>query len=1111
MKKPFLLLLQWIALLLAGTLSVSAQSLTSGDVAGTVTDPSGAVVPNAAVKLTSRDTAGTQSTTSNADGNYRFGLVKPGRYTVAVQSGGFQSAQRSIEVPVGQTVTSNFKLDIGESTQRVDITSDQAIINPDPSNNTTFTASQMDALPSAGGDITNIAFTAPGAVVNVTGGYGNFTVNGLPATSNLFTINGENNMDPYFNINNSGASNLTLGQNELQEATIVTNPYGGQYGQLSGAQVTYVTRSGTNEFHGNALYWWNGRVMNSNNFFNNAYGTERPFSNANQWAARFGGPIFKNRTFFFVDTEGLRFVLPNNFLVTVPTQPFANAVLANVAARQPAEAATYQKLFNLYATAPGVAGAQPLANSAACKALTLPGFNPATQSCAARVTTSATALASEWILAGRVDQKISDRNNAFFRYKLDRGTQPTTIDPINSNFNAISKQPSWDTQFQDNHVINANATNEFTAALSHYTALFSQDSQKAISTFPYQVITSGTVPFTGFNSLGSFPQGRNITQYQFIDNVSWNVGKHNIRFGGNFRRNDVSDHNFFYNQPAVYFGYVNAGLQNFANGLAYQYRRSLNFASDVPIALSGLGLYAHDDWKVTNNFKLTLALRAEHNGNPVCNFNCFANFTGPFNSLASVTNANPGSVPYSSDINANLGQAFQHTDIINWSPRIGFSWSPTQSRKTVISGGFGIFYDSVPAGLVDNLLANPPTSVSIRVRPSSGVAAFDPNGGAAIYAASASAFSLSKTYSQISSQLTTLGAVFAAPSFTGITGTLKSQQFREWNFQVQQQLSNSLLFTLNYAGNSGRNIPYANSWANGFDTYGLFPTVNAISPTARVRNYGTVTQIQSGAISNYHGVSATLSKRLTGWVTGHASYTYGHNLDEVSNGGIFTYGDSLLGQINPSSLRTANYGNSDYDIRHNFAADIVVMPKITGGGNWMRHAVNGWQLSSKIFWRSGLPFSITDGNVSGVITNSTTTLLAYPNGGKVNTADCGHNAIDTPCLNAGAFIDSGADSFTNFPGFSPQTRNQFRGPHFFNTDAALFRNFAIRERVSLGIGIQAFNVFNHPNFAAPDSSLGSSTFGNITGTVGSPTSAYGTFLGFDSSVRVVQLSGKFTF
>ena len=181
---------------------------------------------------------------------------------------GFAEVAQTLDVQVGQVSKVDIELVVAKGTETVEVSGTAPLINTEPSQNTAFTQEEVAQLPSAGGDITNIADTAPGVVVNGTGGYGNFTVNGMPATSNLFTVNGENDMDPYFNINNSGASNLTLGQNEIGEATVITNPYGGQYGQLAGAQVTYVTKSGTNTFHGNAAYWWNGRLLNANNWMN---------------------------------------------------------------------------------------------------------------------------------------------------------------------------------------------------------------------------------------------------------------------------------------------------------------------------------------------------------------------------------------------------------------------------------------------------------------------------------------------------------------------------------------------------------------------------------------------------------------------------------------------------------------------------------------------------------------------------------------------------------------------------------------------------------------------------------------------------------------------------
>ena len=1088
-----------------------SQSLTTGDIAGTVTDSTKGVVPNAKVALKSLDTGLAENAVTNLAGDYRFKLLKPGRYVVTVTQSGFQTSTLNTEVSVGNISTVNVTLEVGQTSQTIEVSDAGAILNPEPSINTAFSPQQLQQLPTAGGDITNFAFTAPGVVVNNTGGYGNFTVNGLPATSNLFTVNGENDMDPYFNINNSGASNLTIGQNELQEATIVTNAYGGQYGQFAGAQVTYVTMSGANEFHGNAAYWWNGRAMNSNDWFNNLYGDPKAFSNANQWAGRMGGPIRKNKTFFFVDNEGLRFVLPNVFSNTIPTSAFANAVLNNIQAVQPGEYNAYKTMLGLWANAPGSASAVPITNSSYCNSVILPGYNPATTPCAEKFEGAANALGSEMILAVRGDEKLGDNDNAFFRYRGDWGTQPTTLDHINPNFDAISKQPAWDTQFGETHIFGAHATNQFTAALSHYVAQFAQNPQLVNSTFPYGIVDSGSVPFSNFNSQHDFPQGRNITQYQFIDDYSVNKGNHNLKFGANFRRYDVSDHNFFHiNQEVVFEG--NTGLQEFVNGLAYEYYKADALASDVPIAMWGMHLYGMDEWNVKPNFKLTLSLAAERSSNPVCQFNCFANFKSAWSQLPSVGNPNPASVPYSADILAGQHSAFPGVDPIDFSPRIGFSWSPKGNNKWVVSGGMGIFYDAISAGVVDDLLSNPPVSVPIRVKPVGGTLPFLPSGAPATWQASANAFSLNETYGQISSALSALGSTFAVPSVNSFVGTFHMPRWEEWNFQIQRQLTNSTVLQVNYVGNHGSNIPFSNQWPNTYDEYGLYPGVQNVPANVPVPNYGVVTQYESGAISNYQGATVTVSKRFSSWFAGHFNYTWSHNLDEGSNGGIFTYGDSILGQISPTSLRASNYGNSDYDIKYNFNADWIVNPTFHFGSPVARAILNGWQWSAKWFWRSGLPFSVTDNNTA--LGNSTSTVLATPLGQGWGSSKCGA-ATAAPnggaCINSNVYLNSGAASFSNFTYWSPATRNQLFGPSFFDVDMNIYRNFSLKERMHLGVGVQAFNVFNHPNFANPDSGLGDATFGQVTAMQNAPTSPYGTFLGFDSSARVVQLSGKLTF
>jgi len=1093
-----------------------SQSLTTGGVSGIVTDQTGAVVPSAAISLISLDTSAVQTADTNASGDFHFSLLKPGRYSISLEATGFEKLERQVEVSVGSVVTANLVLKVGQTTTTVEISAATPLVTDDPAQITTFTQKQLELLPSAGGDMTNIASTAPGAVLSIAppgmSGYGNFSDNGLPATSNLFTVNGENDMDPYFNINNSGASNLTLGSNEIQEVTITTNPYSGQFGQLSGAQVSYVTKSGTNQFHGNAQYYWNGRIMNANDFFNNASDAPRPFANANQWADSVGGPILKNRTFFFFDNEGLKFLLPNSDVIFAPSPAFASAVLANVQAVQPNEAATYSKMLNLYQSVPGYSTAAAVAGS--CNTLTsLSGFDPTTQPCAVRFQANPSALASEWILAGRVDHRISDKDQVYFRYKQDRGTQPTSISPISPNFDAISVQPSWDTQLNETHIFSPSATNSFMATFSHYQALFSQNNASATSTLPYGLRT--VADFTGFNPLFFFPQGRDITQYQFIDDFSYTFGSHNLKFGENFRRYDVSDHNFFFNSPAVDFA-GSAALQQFANGLALQYVQNDNLANDVPIALWGLGLYAQDEWRIRPNLKLTIALRGEHNSNPVCQTNCFSDFKAPFNSLASTTSANPGDVPYSADIATGLHSAYRGVDAVNWSPRLGFSYSPGKSGKTIISGGAGMFYDNAPAGLVDQLLGNPPNSVAIIVRPSGGVLPFDPAGGAAEFANSSAAFNVNKSFNQISSELAGFGAQFSPPSFTYFNGTIHSPVYQEWNVQVQRDLGGSYALILAYNGNHGIKIPYQNTWYNAFDaspyTNGLYPTASAIPIGAPPNpNYSQISSYQSGAVSNYNGATVTVRKRLSRGFSFDLNYTWAHGLDDVSNGGVFpvNFNTSIGTQLSPYGLRAANYGNSDYDIRHSLTGDWVYSPTYRFGNHLANSLLSGWQWSGKMFLRSGMPFSVVDGVTTGDIAYTSATVLGYPSASY--SSNCGASAVNTPCLSAGAFVNSAAGSFSGYPGISPQGRNQFRGPGYFDVDMQLYKTFKLTERLTFGVGAQAFNVFNHANFNIPDNNLGDGTFGQILQMAGTPTSPYGNFLGFDSGPRLVQLTGKLTF
>jgi hypothetical protein len=1130
----------------------AGQSLITGAIAGIVTDPSSSLVPNAVLTLLSLDTGETQSTKTNVDGVYGFAQLKPGHYQVTVTMPGFAKIVTTTSVNLGETTSVDLTLKVSREAETIEVTAGAPLISTDPGVVTSFTPAEVALLPAPGGDMTSIAFTAPGVVVAPGTGVGTFTVNGLPGTSNLFTINGENDMDPYYNINNSGASNLMLGINEVQEVAVVTNPYSGQYGQLVGAQVNYVTKSGTNTFHGNALWWWNGRAMNSNDFFANANSVPRPFENANQWAASIGGPVIKDHTWFFVDTEGMQFILPNLSVQTIPTPTFATAILNNIQSLEPNELPAYQDMFRIYATASAgkVLTPVPVQNGDECDTVVLPGWTSGS-TCANTFLSDPTSFTKDWILTGRIDQKLTSKDDLFFRFRVDHGVQPSVVDPLSSAFNATSTQPFWDLQGNMRHVFSSTMANSFTVTLSHYSFIFRQNEAAWKAAFPYAgVFSLFTNSFANVNSqVFALPQGRTNTQFQFIDDFSWTHGRHLLKFGANFRRYDGSDQNFLNINPTTLFYDLTSptlgsngmtGMQAYANGLAQEYVQQYSPSTDVPIAMWGLAVYMEDQWKVASNFTLTGALRFEKNASPACKTNCFSNYKTFFPHLASITSSSPGDVPYSSDLNTALHYAYPAVDPINVSPRLSFSWAPKVSNhfpffsgtnKTVISGGVGIFFDAPEAAPLGVLLTNPPISESFMIEPldangqTIGILPFDSsasNGGPASFAAASAAFNVNRSYNQFAALLNPLIGYTPPISITAIEGTIHSPQAQEWNLKVDHEITQSTTVSVSYNGNHSIHVLYSNNWWNAAALGSVFLSVPGVNASP-FPNYGSVTTVQSGAVSNYNGLTATVRVMYHNWLMAHINYTYSHALDETSNNGIFSIGNWLGGgsfefggnvqtQINPGSLRANNYGNADYDVRHLFNADYVVAPPTHFENKFLKNLLGGWQWSGKVYAHSGLPYSVYDGNAEGSLINGGIALAGIISTGASNS--CGSGAAYTnlnikPCLNASAFANTSVPGFayTTYPN---QTRNQFRGSNYVDFDMALCKTLQVGDRYTFGLGATAFNVFNHPNFNLPNNNLGSPQFGQILSMQGVPLSPYGN-VGFDSSVRVVQLSAKFTF
>jgi hypothetical protein len=1090
-----------------------AQSTTSGDIAGVITDATGAVVPNAKIILTNSDTGFAQTLTSSSDGGYRAPLLKPGVYKVTVTATGFETSSNTVTVAIGQIASGDIHLTIGSSNVTVEVSSDTvSLLHTDNADlSTSISQTQVQSLPNPGNDLTFVAQASPGAVMNTSGGDGNFSVFGLPATSNTFTLNGSYENDPFLNLSNSGATNLLLGNNEVSEVNVVSNAYGAQFGGLGGAQVNEITLSGTNKFHGNAVYQWNGSVLNANDYFRNQTPTLTPrsFDNVNQFAARFGGPIIRDRLFFFVNYEGLRVVLPSSSTVFAPNATYiANAINSAPAADQ----AFYKQLFSVYQNAKGY--------STATQSPTDPN--------ALSYTSTAGNFTHEFLLTSRVDLKLTDKDTAFGHFKWDKGVQATYTDPLNPIFNANSPQPSFEGTLGETHVINSKMSNQFLFGVIWYSAVFTNTNLAAANALvPYALDFSN---FGGsFTGLGgednNWPQGRNVTNYQFSDDVSITRGRHTFQFGAYFRRDDVTDYS-----PSIFTTPFAEADENgdFAAGKGLElYQQQYPLRNTQPVALYNLAGYAQDTWKARPNLNVVAGVRLEHDSNPICGTNCYSYSNGAFGSL------NPSTATaYSSLLTSGQRQAFPGFQAIAVNPRIGFSWSPFGSgSSTVVRGGFGLFTDVFPATVADSFLNNAPTNVGFTLfGPEDSGSFISPNpanaaSGQQVTNASNIGF---QAGFKTGASLNTLSAAvpgFAAPSLVTAAGKLHYPTYEEYSFQIEQAVDSKkqTVVSLSYVGNHGYHEPVQNGGVNAFGVNNGGPGFDGITPInftglpASIPNgsFSAVTEVSNGAVSNYNGFLVGVSRHTKSQMI-NFNYSWSHALDEISNGGILgfgVFGSNFLSPANPNNLKQ-NYGNADYDVRQNITASYVYTMPYYGGPKLL---TDGWQASGTVFHHTGFPFTVVD-----------TALQATNYGGsgfpgffaaQVNgVKSCGggavfNNATGTtahPCAiaNAGNYVDPTA--------FGQQRRNQTVAPSYTDTDFSIMKGFKLplphMDTGRLQVGAQFFNLFNHPNFAAPGHDLNNpATLGAITSTVSTPTSILGSFLGGDASPRLIQLKGTITF
>jgi len=1122
--KSILTITLGIVAMLCSSLGSMAQTIVTGAVSGTISDPTGAGVGGAQVTITSVATNDSIVTTASAAGEYTFPLLKPGDYIISIRHDGFTTHKQAIKVLLGQNLAANVSMELGSTTTTIEVTEQPALLQTENANiTTTFDTRMIQNVPNPGNDITFVAQTAPGVSMNTSSGngYGNFSAFGLPGTSNLFTINGNDYNDPFLNLNNSGASNLLLGSNDVQEVAVVSNGYTGQYGRQAGAQIDYSTRSGTNNFHGSLNYYYTGSTLNANDFFLNASGQPKPFQNNNQWAADFGGPIKRGKAYFFVDTEGLRYVFATATNSFLPTPEFQSYVMTQI----PATASgLYSQAFSLYNGARGAANAVPTANTCGGDAssgfaggiFAAPGgaygLPSGSTACLGQVTIPGSSGNQEWLLIGRVDVNLSQNDKLFGRVKFDRGTQPTYADPISSAFNAVSHQPQDEGQLNYTHIFSPNVVNNLVFSDLWYSAIFQSTSvTTANAAFP-EILCSAD---TGLSCLGAaggefpngffFPQGRNVEQWQLVDDLSIARGRHNFKMGVNFRRDDISDYRASeLTNPAA----LSTSLLGFATDTV-DTSTTENFAlsSPQPLALYSVGAYFQDEVRLSPKLKLTLAARVDRNSGGICQSNCVSLPTLPFQDLS-----HDASLPFNQMVTSGQSSILRGVEKIVFQPRIGIAWSPL-NEKTVIRGGIGLFSDLYPGTILDNFTTNFPQVVSFSV-PGGAISPAEPGSAVSLVQTCNTAFQTAFNSGQTLAQYQTAApsCASALPPLYDVGAKLNNPKFLEWNLEVQHTVNKNTVLSVNYVGNHGYDILQVNPYLNAFCTAATCPggSFSQLPLAAADPRVAAVQQITNNGYSNYDGLTVSVQENVWHGLSARFNYSYSHAMDNVSNGGILPYSifNSILTQIDPSNPNLG-YASSDYDVRHQLSANYVWDLPGKFSNRWMHGLLGGWQVAGTFFWRTGFPFSIVDAaQDTAFVPNNLTangtllaTVLYEPSSSLPKT-------FGGSCANAACFSTT---DFANPTSFNANARNAFRGPGYFNTDMNLKKTFAFGERFKFTLGANAFNILNHPNFQNPVNLNTSSAFGEITTAAVSPTTPYGAFASAAEGMRIVQVFGKINF
>jgi outer membrane receptor protein involved in Fe transport len=1038
---------------------VLAQSFR-GSIRGQVTDPSGSVIAKAKIMAKSAATGLMRDTLTGQDGSYVLAELPVGLYTVTAEASGLSPVGQNVVVNVGLDTAANFDLtSLTRRTEQVTVAANTPIIEQTRDVlGEAVDRKLVDQLPLNGRDFGKLVALVPGVTVEPAGvagtqfGFGQFNINGNRDRSNNYTLDGTDNNDPFFNnsalnqVGITGAPATLLPVDAIQEFNLQSQ-FAAEYGRNSGSVVNIITRSGTNKFHGSGFEFLRNSALDARNYFNTE-AHKSVFQN-NQFGGSLGGPVIKDKTFFFAAYEGQRENVGSDFLLNVPTQSQiaqAQAVAlgtGEIAAINPA----LTKILDFY----------PQSNT---------GQIPS-------VVRDKNDL-DNFIV--KIDENLTNTELLTGRYAFGQSDQ---IFPLGNNggFGKGSRLPQFAqtsptrTQVVSGSLLSSLSSsriNEVRFGYSRYRTSFSSlnanfdpasvgldfgTGKLGLPEFDFSVPQLENLGAQGF----SVPRGRTSQTYQILDNFTWIHGKHTFKFGGEFRRAAVD--NFNDNLERGIFSVNVGGLDPdpVVDALANFYIGNIFVEADTGNTQrttynNGLSFFAQDDFRVASNLTVNLGLRWEYFG-PLSEANNLLSNLAPDGTLAMVGTHGLNGV-YKRDLN-------------NFAPRFGMAWTPIPN--TVVRMGYGIYYDCVPQDL---FIANFTTSAGVATNPIGPSPVFGMN-------FNQDAFNGNTPGVPILTPITTGPfTIFATPR------NFPTPYSQNWNLNVQEKIWNNASVEVGYVGSKGSHLVRLLD-ANQPDANFNFPNPN----------FGSVDELAPISSSIYHALQTTFRVQGVHGFSGFATYNYSKSIDDASDGIDFTAGAAFP---QDSTNIAAEHGPSTFDTRHRFTGAVNyevpvwhALPKALG---------TGWALNWIASVQSGRPIPI--------ITSDDTTGRFYFNQrpnvvAGVNPILPNWNPI-TGYLNAAAFSQPADGTFGDLG------RDSIYGPGYTNLDFSVTKNTRIYERLNVQLRAEFFNIFNHPNFALPAGSInpGVAPAGQISQT---PDVAQGNPGLGGGGPRVIQLAAKFTF